>query len=374
MSGLLNRIAAIANRDLNFTPIALALGFGQVGEIDRFIFQVYGKAIRDVPPADRAKGAIFVLEPSTNPNALAKPAAFKPLFAEIAIKAQSEIRSIRLDLHGGAIVFYQSTADDRKQLVSGSWPQHLAQHLSRQEKKCVVWASGVGAAVYLDGDTYLQTADVVEEIPQSLPIDFQNLSWDDGEISIEFAKHKLNDTSDIGIWRLPSNYILRPKPETIMRNKFGEFLRYRLAGYQDHTEEAHVEHDGRADVSLLLVDGRYFIVEIKWIGRSLVAKRMAASEEDIKKADKGGAGGWFTTFDEKSISSGVKQLAIYYATGKYHKGYLAVFDCNKTSMTPVSSKITVDPNDCAGHDPARFCAIRAHVNPYSASRRAKTSR
>src|ERR1700722_2201416 len=176
MPGLLNRIAEIANRDLHFTPIALGLGFAQIGEIDRFIFQVYGKAIRDVLPADRAKGTIFVLEPSKSPNALAKPASFKPVFAEIAIKTQSEIRSIRLDLDGGSSVFYHSTPDDRKQLVAGSWPQNLAQHLSRHEKKCVVWASGVGAIVYLNGDIYLQTADVVEEIPQSLPIDFQNLS------------------------------------------------------------------------------------------------------------------------------------------------------------------------------------------------------
>ena len=56
MSAPLINLATLANHSMAFHKLAVTLGFSGAGDIDRFIFHSYGKALREVPPADRPKG------------------------------------------------------------------------------------------------------------------------------------------------------------------------------------------------------------------------------------------------------------------------------------------------------------------------------
>mgnify|MGYP001576675857 CR=1 FL=1 len=371
MSASFSTISRLANRTVFFNPIAAEVGFNLAGEIDRFIFSVYGKALKAIQPADRPRGSIFVLEPAAITDALGTPAVFKPMLGKIQADTTKTFHSIRADLSGGLSIAYACTPEDRKSLVSGGWSLQIALQYSRDTKKCVVWAMGVGVHVYLNGHLYLESIDVIEELAMGLPGNFQNLSWDDGGIAFEFARHELNDASAGGIWHLPDKCLLSPKPEALIRSCLGDFLRFRLASYHHHDEEPHVEHEGRADISLHLIDNRVLIIEVKWMGCSLVAARQGETDDAIKQAIAKNATGWFTRFDEKTITSGIKQLVSYYKTGKYRKAYLTVFDCTESAKTTQSCYVPVPEAELDDHNQANFRILHACVDPRSASKRAK---
>jgi hypothetical protein len=364
-------IAGQANLALIFNQAAAELGFISVGEIDRFVFSAYAKAIKGIRPADRLRGAIFVLEPATVDGVLADPSSLRPLLMQIRSATTSTLHSLRIDLNGGLGSVYICTSADRKSLVSGGWSQQVAQQFSRANKKCVAWAMGVGILVFINGDLYLESPDVVEELPSGLPAGFQSLSWNDGSIVFEFADCNLNDRGALGIWQLPDIHLLRPRPEILIRGRFGDFLRFRLAGYRHHDEEPHVENEGRADISLHLIDGRILIVEIKWIGCSLVGTHIGATEDAIKKAIKKKTRGWLTKFDEVTIASGVRQLVRYYKTGRYNRAYLTVFDCTASAKMGRSCYVPVPITELKGHSDANFRILRACVDPRPASKRAR---
>lgn len=371
MSASISTIGKLANRVVFFNPIATEVGFGLAGDIDRFIFNVYGKTLKAIQPACRPRAAIFVLEPAAVADALGTPAIFKPMLEKIQADTTKTFYSVRADLSGGLGIEYACTPDDRRSLVSGGWSQQIALEYSRDNKKCVVWAMGVGVQVYLNGHLYLESIDVIEELPVGLPGNFENLSWDDGGIVFEFANRELIDRSADGVWHLPDKCLLSPKPEARIRSRLGNFLRFRLAAYHHHDEEPLVEHEGRADISLHLIDSRVLIVELKWMGCSLVATRLGETDAAIKQAISENATGWFTRFDDKTITSGVKQLVSYYKTNKYRKAYLTIFDCTESAKTTNSCELPVTPADLDGHNPASFRILRACVDPRSASKRAK---
>lgn len=366
-------LATLANHAAVFEKLAVQLGFSGVGDINRFIFQSYGKALREIPPADRPRGAIFLLEPPApgNPK-LANVSDLKPILTQIQTSVAKTFYCLPIDVSGLAVSGCSTSTDDRKSMTGGSWPQGYAQRLSRHANRCVVWANGVGVVVFLGGDIYIESPDVVEELPAGLPATFQSLSWDDGAIVFEFARHKLNDTSPVGIWHLPDSLLLRPKPEKLMSVALGDFLRNRLAGYRHHDDEPYVENEGRADVSLHMFDGRIFIIEVKWIGSSLSGTKERESVKAIQAAIKNKTDGWLTKYDQQTIVSGAKQLARYFSTAKYSHAYLAIFDCEETSPTCRSGFLTVDPVHVAPHSPAYFRIMRACVDPRKASKIAKT--
>jgi hypothetical protein len=375
MSAPLINLATLANHSMAFHKLAVALGFSGAGDIDRFIFHSYGKALREVPPADRPKGAIFLLEPPSTASAImAGISALKPILTQIQTNVSHTFYSLPLDLSGGVTSIYSPTTDERKVMTGGAWPQGHAQLLSRTANRCVVWANGVGVVVFLGGDIYLESPDVVEELPAGLPATFQSLSWDDGAIVFEFARHKLNDTSPAGIWHLPDNLLLRPKPEKLMSVALGEFLRNRMAGYRHHDDEPYVENEGRADVSLHLFDARIFIVEVKWVGNSLSGKKELKTKKAIENAIKKKTKGWLTKYDQETFVSGAKQLGRYFTSSKYNRAYLAVFDCQAPSPTRKNEFLPVDQTHVAPHATANFRIIRACVDPRKASKIAKVKK
>lgn len=371
MSTLIS-LASFANRSGYFLEPVKRLGFSTPGDIDRFVFGAYGKAVRELRPADRLNGAFFILEPGIDPNVLPTPSALCASISQIRTNTNKKVFALHLDVQGGPREIHAFTPEERN-LGGNGWSQQPAQWFSRKERKCVMWAKGVSAVIYLDGDIYLESPDVVEELPSGCPVSFQSLSWDDGRIVFDFADGDLNDTGETGIWLTPDKRVLRPKPEVIIQRRFGKFLCYRLAGYAGHDEEPHVENEGRADISLHLIDGRALIVEIKWMGCSLVASRLGSTDDQIKKAVNDNTRNWFTKFDEKIIASGVRQLVRYYKTGKYGRAYLTVFDCGSTAAAHQSDSVPISESDLDGHDTASFRVLRASVDPRTASQRAKSS-
>jgi hypothetical protein len=360
-------LSKLVNYQLVFADAAKACGFSSPGDINRFLFKSYGKALRDIPPANRPKGAIFFLSPPAAFGALAQIAELKPVLMDIRTNVACKFYAVPLDLSGGATVVHEPTSEEQREMAADFWTPGYAMKLSRDHRCCVVWAHGVGANVYLDGYCYIETPDVIEELKTGFPGNFQALSWDDGQIVFEFAQHKLNDTSPAGIWRIPEKSLLRPKPEKLMSTALGEFLHFRMAGYKHHDDEPYVENQGRADISLHSYNGFVYIIEVKWVGCSLKATKEMESKQAIEVELKKNTTTWLTEYGHEVFESGAKQLAQYFSTGKYQRAYLAVFDCMARPNARVNESLPIDKTHVAPHSPSDFRALRACVDPRKAS-------
>ena len=361
--------AKLASHALTFSATARRLGFQSVGEIDRFIFHDYAKALKSIPWGGRPKGAIFFLDPSPSTPPPKSPPSLRATILEI----QKEVAThfYQVDLAGNTSAAFQTSAEDVKRMALDVWPLGHAQFLSRSTGRCVVWANGVNVVVHLAGDVYLESPSVIDEIKTGIPTTFQSLPWDEGEIVYEFAESELKDTTDAGIWRLPEKLLLKPKPEKMMSLALGRFLKHRMAGYRHHDDEPYVENEGRADISLMLYNGFVYIVEVKWVGRSLVATKALENDKAVKDALKAGSSGWQTLYDDKTFEEGAKQLAKYFKTGKYARAYLAVFDCCAPKPGKKHEVIPVTAAHVAPHDCTKFRALRACVDPRKASKSSK---
>lgn len=345
------------------------LGFPSGGEIERFILRSYGKAIAQMKYADRLRGHMFVLEPATSEGQIADPGKLVTALKKVKESEQSSVLAIPLDLGKAESTAVSLKKADFATKVSGSWLSSHAQALSESLDKCVVIASGVTASIFVSGKLYFELGDVIEGLDKGPQEDFQKLSWEDGAILYFFAEHDLNDRSPIGIWRLPDKFVLKPNPETLIEARLYSFLRYRMRGMVDLVREAHVENDGRLDLSLQLTNGFFYIVEIKWMGSSLKKTEQQKTNKEIENALKTGEK-WFTDFDESVIDQGLKQVVIYCAGGTFQKGYSAVFDCQTPDKSKTERNIAIKLTD--GQDPSKFKIIRAAVDPRSASVRSKS--
>lgn len=367
MSTTLQDLSRLSMHPQVFDEPAKACGFASAGDIERFLFTSYGKTIREVAPANRPKGAIFFLGPPATFGSLATVSALKSVLLKIRTDVARKCYMVPIDLSGGVTVFYEPDGSERRTMVGGVWTARHAQALSKTSGRCVVWANGVGVVVFLNGDCYYESPDVIEGIPAGHPTGFQSLSWDDGEIVNEFAKHELNDTTPAGIWHLPDQLLLRPKPEKLMSVGLGKFLKHRMAGYGHHVAECHVENQGRADIELIHYNDRIDIIEVKWIGCALTGAKQLQPEDAIKAALKLKTRGWLTEYGDETFVAGAKQLAVYMSTGKYQRAYLVVFDCKPPARDRKSESLPVDKDHVAPLNPADFRILRACVNPRTAS-------
>ncbi|QJE94786.1 hypothetical protein [Luteolibacter luteus] len=370
MSEPLLDLSKLTNHAQMFSASAERCGFTSLGEINRFIFKSYGKAIRSISHASLPKGAIFILSPARG-DELASNDSIRAAVAKIRSDHSKKFYRIRADLSSGLQLAHEIESEEKKQMAMGGWTPAFAMNVSRITGECVVWVNGVSACVYLDGLCYIESPDTVEEIAAGIPGNFQSLSWKDGELLYDFARSELTDTTATGVWHSPNGSLLRPKPEKLMSSALGNFLRFRMAGYKHHDEEAHVEHQGRADISLHSYNGCIYIVEVKWIGRSLKSTRLSEPSKSIEAELKKFTSSWITEFGDEAFESGAKQLAKYFGTGKYDRAYLAVFDCRPPVIKRKSESLPVDPRHVAPHSLDDFCIYRACADPRKASKASK---
>jgi hypothetical protein len=364
-------ISRLANQGAYFNTLAGEMGFDSADSISRFVRNTYAGAIKTLPAANRPRGLVLDLNVPENPLALVTGDLLRPLLITAITNSGRYLHSLKLDLSGALTTLHEFTIEERRRMSGGAWTQQTAQLISRDSKRCIVFASGVSLQVYMAGDLYLHLDDVIEELPAACTVQFQSDSWEDGGMLFQFAARELNNTGPNGIWFLPDVHVLRPKPELLMRQTLGEYLRFRLAGYSHHDEEPHVEHEGRADISLHLIDGRIYIVEVKWLGRSVTSSKSIKPKDEVTEAARNGPSNWFTEFDDETFLSGIRQLASYYTTGRYRRGYLAVFDCS--SPLKSNGEVNPDPSDLNGLDPSCFRILRACVDPRSASVRSRSA-
>jgi hypothetical protein len=366
---ILFEVARFTNIEQTRNDLVRRLGFRSAGEVDLFLRQSYGKAVAEVSPADRLRGHMFVLRPVPAPGLPVAPERMIQVIQDI--KRQDEvILAIPTDLSAKAEVLCKPTITELSGRPGGSWSDEAAQALSESLDKCVVIGNGVAAKVFVSGRIYLELSDVIEGLVQGPQTTFQNLSWNDGLILCEFAKLDLGDRSSSGIWRLPDKFVLKHKPEADMRRRLRDFLGQRLAGWSHLIEEAHVENEGRLDVAVYLVNHRCYLVEIKWMGRAVKGTHKGKSDARIAAAaDKTREKSWFTEFHESTIDRGVGQVLDYCSTGKYHRGYLAVFDCRPPGKALTNPDVTVRPSCLKGRDPGVIRIIQSAVDPRSASKR-----
>jgi hypothetical protein len=359
------KLSSLLNNEIRFDAAARDVGFKDAAEISSFLFGPYAAAVRKWKPADRFRGCMFSLNPVASSKA---QLSTEELLAAAKANHGQQLCSISLNAPGQLDVLEQIPYPMKAMMRNGAWPTMIAQQVSKELGLCFIWANAVSAHVYIKGDLFLETPDVIGKLPAAHTGGFQALSWDDGEILFHFCGSNLNDTTRLGIWKLSKEGVLVPKPEELIRDRLGDFLKTRLAGYRSHQEEAHVENEGRADVSLHLIDDSILIVEIKWIGCALKSTRSGETDEAIKKAFIAKQD-WFTRFDDRAIGSGVRQLATYFSTGIYHKAFLAVVDCT----VPLAKQAIVLPDaaDLAGHGPENFKILRGPVDPRTASVKAK---
>lgn len=372
MSTSLFDSAALANRVIAFQKTAIKLGFASPGDIDRFLFSGYGKALKQVTPADRPDSALFILEPAVGSGALPPLASLAAAIRRIRTDSAKSFLAISADLGRPIAIAHTPTASELVHCASGRWPLSHALFLSKQAGRCVIWTSGVGAVACLDGDIYIQSADTTEELAIGLPEGFQKLSWQDGEIAYEFAHSVLNETGPTGIWQLPGSHLLRPKPEKLMSLAYGRFLKQNVAGYHHHSDEPYVENQGRADIVLHIINGAIYIIEIKWIGQSLSSKKELEAKTTIAEALIKKTKGWVTVYDNKTFDEGLKQVAIYYGTKLYQRAYLTVFDCRPASAMRKNESCAVSPAFVSPHSPGNFRVHRACVDPRKASKISKS--
>jgi hypothetical protein len=370
MSSSLIELAQVLTHEQAFGAFARMLGFATAGDIERFLFKAYGKAIRNVPSANRPKGAIFFLEPPAVDGALAQEKDLIPAIMRIQTDITSKIYSLRLDLAAGGTAPYDLGVNERKMMSGSSWSQRVAQMVSRQKKKCVVWADGVSAFVYLDGDIYQESADVVAELPFNVSRAASLLPWDDGALAFEFAAHELDDTSRAGIWCVPDKHLLCPKPELLMSRGLGKFLLTRMAGYWSHADEPCIDNSGRVDITLQHADGQTYLLEVKWTGRSLSSAYESKTKSAIATALKKKKV-WFTSYDDSAFDTGITQVKIYFASNRYDKAFLIVFDCCPPAKNRVNEYRNIDPALVAPHPVTSFRAIRSCVDPRKASKISK---
>jgi len=362
------RIARFLFDQTQQNALVQRLGFPSAGEIERFLMQSYGKAVREIVPADRLKGHIFVLEPAVLQGEIAKPNDLIPVIRQIKQLEQDSILSLPLDIGNPPESIASPKMPDLNSKVGGAWLKTHAEQLSSSLDACVVHANGVTASVFVSGRLYLDLGDVIEGFDRGPNEDFQKLSWANGEILFHFAEQDLNNRTPLGIWKLPDDYILKPNPETLIGERLRQFLQYRMQGLLNLERESHVENEGRLDVALYLLNGFIYLIEIKWMGKSLKKTHQGRTNEEILEALKQKKN-WFTDFGDTIIDSGLKQVVIYCATGKFRRGYLSVFDCQKLSKTETNR--TIQKSETNGQDPANFRVIRAAVDPRSASVKSK---
>jgi len=358
----------VANQE-ELSQIVKRLGFSGAGEIDRFLLESYAKAVAATPVPDRLKGHIFILEPAVVGDQIADPRQLLDVLREVKANEQKSVLSLNLDLASPHKERVKLTKADLANKVGGAWLARHAQELSYSIDRCVAFGNGVSISVFVSGKLYTEYADVIEGFDKGPEDDFQHLSWQNGEILYLFAEHDLNDRSAVGIWRLPDKFVLKPNPETLIETRLYNFLHAKMLGVLRIDREAHVENEGRLDLSIQFVNGFTFILEIKWMGSCLKKAFENKTDPEVGDALKNG-NNWFTSFDESVIPTGLSQVVIYYATGRFRKAYLAVFDCQRPGESKTDKSIPIVSTK--GHAPENFAIMRAAVDPRYASVKSKS--
>lgn len=340
------------------------------GEMLRFLTE-WGNAVAPLPFSQRPRSVLFTLAP---PSAIGLPleSARMTQLANDVVAAQSANQIVHATFDG--------TVSSRSQIPpglllivrAGQWNEGQASRASSEAipNTCVILATGVRVRVYVNGVEVYGFEDARDKAEIAAGA-VQTQGWVDGELLVRCGRECLIDRGRLGIWRLPDSFVLHNKPELLMEERLDWFLKANLRGYIELIREMHYENNGRLDIFVVMWDGRRYVVELKWIGRS-VKHTCALSDEDLKTAlGKKWKGANVTVFGLEKVASGLEQLSDYLERPHAHKGFLVVFDCRHPDM------ILKDPIDVGSYvhpdlKPWQYRVLSVPVDPRSPSVKSKT--
>ncbi len=312
--------------------IVRKVGFPGTACIERFL-TAWGNCIRTMPRERRPRGLVFFLTLPNSNNFDFRLDALQASFpATIDALSQSQLcgQMHNISLAGDMDEAQILPPNVRRQTRGGEWTSDQASQLSADiNDRCVCWASGLSFKVLSQGISAISYNDITDRSIEAATETYQRQGWGDGELLEFFASDRLNDRSPRGIWHFPSDYVLRNCPEQLIEDMLIGYLRASLLGFEKLVREYHLESEGRVDIAVVMANGSNYIVEIKWIGRSIKRAHEHDTHDNLKKQLKKWECDCVTIMDELNAKNGVSQLAHYLKKPQFHSGYLAVYDCRK---------------------------------------------
>ncbi|HEU0037126.1 MAG TPA: hypothetical protein VFQ53_41235 [Kofleriaceae bacterium] len=380
-------LSDVALRVSNADAILQAVGFSASGEVERFI-SAWARAIAQASASQLPQGAAVRLLPSADPKVDDTAiAALLPLIHQ----AQTKGEILEVTSAGAAAKRVTIAANVKTQLQAGMWPPNLVAQVSHAEKTCMLYVTAREVRVFGAGTEAIGYEDVVQRIVHSAYDPLRREHWGDGELLTRCAEDRLQDRGRLGIWEEPDRYVLRNSPEELIEEIVTRYLEARLRGYANVTRQTIVPSEGRVDVLVTLADGMQYVVELKWIGRS-VKKGVTLDDAACQDLDKKWRCKHVFVIGEESAQAGAIQMSFYFKKLRPRKVYLVAYDCRRVteqkdascvSQYPTPPGLTtgqyriyhvgVDPRVASVKGKAMLPAAKAASVKPAASKKAKTS-
>lgn len=340
------------------------------GEVLRFLTE-WGNAVAALSFAQRPRSVLFTLAPPSVVGLPLEPARVSQLVTDI-VSAQGTNQIVHATFDGAVSSRSQIPPGLLAIVRAGQWNEGQASRASSEAfaNSCVILATGVRVRVYVNGVEVYGFEDARDKTTEIAAGAVQTQGWVDGELLSRCGRECLIDRGRLGIWRLPDSFVLHSKPELLMEERLDWFLKANLRGYIELIREMHYEKDGRLDIFIVMWDGRRYVVELKWVGRS-VKHTCTLSDEKLKLAvGKKWKCSSVTVFGLEKVASGLEQLSDYLERPHAHKGFLVAFDCRHPDM------IAKDPIDVGSYvhpdlKPWQYRVLSVPVDPRSPSVKSK---
>lgn len=233
----------------------------------------------------------------------------------------------------GEFVGEASVAAETLATVKGlRWTQIQASQASFDAPTaCFILCVGYEVMALVRGAIAIHYVDVRNRTAPSAFEERQREGWNDGHLLQVFGEDDLPKRVRLGVWFLPEQYLLKPRPEGLIEERLHLFLSARLVGYRQIQRQRVWEDRGQLDLFIETSDGFQHIVELKWLGRAIQHKHEQTAKAELQKELPSWRNKYVTVMDSGDVSDALQQLAAYMRTRVVDLGYLAVYDCREPS-------------------------------------------
>jgi hypothetical protein len=344
-------------------------GFTDAGELHRFL-STWGRAIGTMPNAQLPRNAVFLVDASGPANTNASEAGVRTLIAMIGA-AQAKNKILICGLNGVASAQLDIPGAVSSRFQAGMWTHQLASQVSHSEPtRCFCYTANRAMSVFVAGVEVIGYDDVVTRTPSSSFDLVHRDNWGDGELLERCAQEKLQDRSRRGVWEDADLLLLRNSPEELIESMLEEYFGTKLRGYQRIERQNLVPNEGRVDILVTIADGRQYLVEIKWLGRSL-KKDIDASDKNVKtELQRKWANSHVFVLNEDAAHAGVIQMGYYHDKLHPTKCYLVAYDCRDVGQQ-MGSECLKDYPKCPSLADHQYKIYHVGVDPRPASVKAK---
>jgi hypothetical protein len=284
-------------------------------------------------------------------------------------QAQTKGEILEVTATGTAAKRIAVAANVKTQLQAGMWAPSLVAQVSHAEQSCMLYITGRELRVFAAGTEAIGYEDVVQRIVHSAYDPLRREHWGDGELLSRCAEDRLQDRGRLGIWEEPDRYVLRNSPEELIEEILTRYLEARLKGYASVARQTIVPSEGRVDVLVTLADGMQYVVELKWIGRS-IKKGLKLDDKACDELDKKWRCKHVFVIGEESAQAGAIQMSFYFKKLRPRKVYLVAYDCRRVHEQKDSSCVSQYPTP-PGLTTGQYRIYHVGVDPRVASVKGK---